>query len=1106
LVTLEIPLGPFTEEELQEALVRLKLPADLLEVLPENAQELAHRPRYLGLLAQRRRKLGDYAAVTPEVLHWLDLCDKVGRMRQGRKDWGSAQYQNFLRDLAKRWLDQRFLDEASVREILSTVTLQVPDVLAELRSEGILSGESGNYTVQPDRLALGYGLFLRDALVQASRQGGALKEVFHDLLAPLVEGDEAVDALRAASTLMLVEVAATPSADLSPESTKILDVLLWEWLNSRNLGRRDLEAIHELRKLLFDSLLRCWPEIWGKGRPQRDSRIREIAVMVFGEQAELESTTRNRLHTAIQEWFRLVPLEGGWYQKERTKVELKTEEDDEPAVAEAVASLLRSRVGHISLGYLELQIVEALDVARLQALGLYLVSRAPGLVDPRDLLALTVVGILLEEPIDSGDFWVVRHAAENVPLQWFEREFSRCARRPNGTLGQSLQELIRIADRVDLAEIKERLSRNMKVEDRHVDSDPWPTKQNYKKLLRRSLKSPQETERFAERARELVCDPSLPQLSKEQVLDFTQGLRNRLSERSRSGEMDNLEDFDKLLPVLAAWMPAFGVEVIDQFLRRLPSRIQKGQRALLLALRGHSTLARGHVRKALQETLRLSRSRSKDWRAAQRELTLALLPAATLEETVTLLATEEEKREHKETFRLAGALRTPADRRALVDLLKSTRSPMRSRRLRDLLALAGGAPLPETEVKAICRTLIKGGDLDICAALQLADKSRVEGIDPSLIFPISRSEVAAKTFAPDYASHLLIERCNHEQIKDHLDDYWRAKSAARSPEDAQAFLDEISCSLAEYKERRGGIGHRWEKYDLPREIVLHLDRERIAEWTQAFDSWDGAGWRSWGGLIRPTFGWCLTNVAAEQARKLWRHVYPFQRRRFGGSSRLTIDGVDWVLHALNRPESDDDLTRSFLTELILDARTDLEIFEIALGARFREVHRLRELAEELCTDPLAEKRARAVAILGWLVEGGEQLRVLWRKDSSLWVREQAEIALKRHASESWARRWLEQFLSSKATIDRWAAGQLFLACADQRIDAWAWKQIREGKLQRRLKGEALLLLMATQGRAAKEADKLNTTLLGYTVNELSRVAHPWRRDDEWILDRYGRRD
>jgi hypothetical protein len=129
LLTAEIPLGPFTTEELQEALARWRLPADFLETLPESARKLAHRPRYLGLLAQHRQQLGDYAVVTPEVLHWLDLCDKVGRTRKGREDWEPAQYQGLLRNLAKRWLDHRFLDEASVREIVGSLTTQVPNVL-----------------------------------------------------------------------------------------------------------------------------------------------------------------------------------------------------------------------------------------------------------------------------------------------------------------------------------------------------------------------------------------------------------------------------------------------------------------------------------------------------------------------------------------------------------------------------------------------------------------------------------------------------------------------------------------------------------------------------------------------------------------------------------------------------------------------------------------------------------------------------------------------------------------------------------------------------------------------------------------------------------------
>jgi len=106
--------------------------------------------------------------------------------------------------------------------------------------------------------------------------------------------------------------------------------------------------------------------------------------------------------------------------------------------------------------------------------------------------------------------------------------------------------------------------------------------------------------------------------------------------------------------------------------------------------------------------------------------------------------------------------------------------------------------------------------------------------------------------------------------------------------------------------------------------------------------------------------------------------------------------------------------------------------------------------------------------------------------------------------DSWTRTYLERFLTSRTTIERWAAGQQFLACADKRINAWAWKRVfREGKVQRRIKGEAFLLLMAAEDRTKKKAEELKPYFLGYTVNELSHVAHPWRRNDEWILDRFG---
>ncbi|HEX3528679.1 MAG TPA: hypothetical protein VH988_16575 [Thermoanaerobaculia bacterium] len=1074
----EVPLGPFDDEELRDALALLKLPADFLESLPPSARSLARRPRYLGLLVAHRLRLKDYAAVTAEVLHWLDLCDKVGQ-REGMVDWGPSQYQAFLRDLAQQWLDQKFLGEAEVRRLLKDLTAEVPRVLADLRSQGALCGDLGNYTVEPSRLTMGYALFLRDALIKSSRQKEDLKETLDSCLAPQPDGDEAVDALRAASTLMLVEVAAAGGREggSSVESLEVLDTVLEKWLGSRNLSKQDLEAIYELRRLLFEPLFRNWRSIWHTAK--RRNRLREIVFMVFGEAVQANGEEKSRLRQAVREWFRFVPLEGSWLQRARAKTERKTDTANVAAKA-AVAPRLRHRVALPCLGHLGLQIVEGLDVLDLQSLGLYLVSRAPDLVGPDDLLAFVIVRIVLEERIGSGDLWAVRRALEAAPSSWFEQEISRPTAEPNDPLAKALRMLVQIAGRADLQPVGERLRQGLEEE---------------------------------EQASDLLGDPALAPLPEAEQIAFAQTLEHQLSEEGRAGGRKMLSDLDDLCPAMAARAPDLGAKVIVQALQDISRDIQEGRQLSLLELRGHAALAGGEARKDLRRALRLSRRRNERQWVEQREITLALLPSATAVETMALLVDQKERWQHKQTLALAGFLSTVADRKVLVEALQATQDPHRKSLLRSLLAAAGGSPcLPVREIAAIRRTLRAGKALEVTSALALAVQQRIESIDLKLLLPIASGEVAAwsdakeqdRTQAADHASRLMIRNYPHEQIKDHLDDSWRAISAARRPEDARDFLDEISTDLKHYEAQRAGIFPHWQGHDLPSELMIHLDARRVAEWTRAFTAWDGSGWRWLGGLIRPTFDWCLRN-AAGQARVLWPQVYPFQRRRFGGGSRLYSHGLDWVLVALNQPESDDGLARGFLADLILDARTDLELLEIALGARCQDKQRLHGLARDLSADPRAEARARAAAILGWLGEGQEQLEALRSQDPSVWVREQAEIALSRQSLEAWAESWFEKFLRAEGVADRWAAGRLFLECADRRVDAWDWERILGENLGRRLKGEALLLLWAAQDRAAARSDQLKETFLGYRVSELSALAYPWRLDDEWILDRYGRR-
>jgi hypothetical protein len=77
----EIQIGPYDNAEFRVALKLQEFPADYLQAIPENAREMVRRPRYFDLVIKHKDTLGRYDAITPEVLGWLDLCDKIRSKR-----------------------------------------------------------------------------------------------------------------------------------------------------------------------------------------------------------------------------------------------------------------------------------------------------------------------------------------------------------------------------------------------------------------------------------------------------------------------------------------------------------------------------------------------------------------------------------------------------------------------------------------------------------------------------------------------------------------------------------------------------------------------------------------------------------------------------------------------------------------------------------------------------------------------------------------------------------------------------------------------------------------------------------------------------------------
>ena len=287
----------------------------------------------------------------------------------------------------------------------------------------------------------------------------------------------------------------------------------------------------------------------------------------------------------------------------------------------------------------------------------------------------------------------------------------------------------------------------------------------------------------------------------------------------------------------------------------------------------------------------------------------------------------------------------------------------------------------------------------------------------------------------------------------------------------------------------------WREEVFPQALVDSLPVERFEGWCGLLiaDPVRAGIW--WGGVLRPLFVRALSE-GRRIALQLWPLLAPFARGPTRPEIRFICDGIDWVLHVLADPSMDDELASELLERLVLDCRSDLELFEVILGARFRDPRRLSRLVTRLLSSEDVETRERAVRLAGWLGGFEETLKVAGTSDPSLGVRRMAEAALQDVDEESWAHYWLDAFLRGESPEERWGAGQLFLACADRRVETWARERLTKVKETRR-RGEGHLLLEAT-GREMDQKDrKLRDRFLAFKVRELTDTCYPWQGKREW---------
>lgn len=286
----------------------------------------------------------------------------------------------------------------------------------------------------------------------------------------------------------------------------------------------------------------------------------------------------------------------------------------------------------------------------------------------------------------------------------------------------------------------------------------------------------------------------------------------------------------------------------------------------------------------------------------------------------------------------------------------------------------------------------------------------------------------------------------------------------------------------------------WREEVFPQQLVDALPLARFERWCRLLLANNRKATVWWCGLLQPLF-WRALVGGNPIARELWSMVEPFNRPA-SPEVRFTWDGIDWVLQALAEPTMNDSVASELLERLVLECRSDLELFEVVLGSRVRDPARLSRLVARLLTREEAETRQRAVRLAGWLGGFAEELRRASVSDPSLAVQRIAADSLQEQDEEIWAKHWFAAFLADGSPEERWSAGQLFLACADRRVEVWAQAQVQSATSSRR-RGEAHLLLEAVRSEAGEKERRLRDRFLGLKLRELAEVCYPWQARRVW---------
>jgi hypothetical protein len=1146
-----LAIGSFDDTEFAHALNRSGRVRDEISALPASVQDLVRRPRFFQLVLEHSNRFGNFEAINEDVLYWLDISDKLRRDRPGApSSWNEERYQDALLAFARKSIERHPLQWSDVLEVLESQTRLEPEVsFGDLFSEGVLEKNGRKFTLRAEHLRTGMGLYILELLESPSVGQEDLREKLLDLLSPYNDDDTAAAWLRRASVFALY------SENVSQD---IVDVLVDEWLRSRNRPADDLQQLKSIAPLLLRPLLRLAPRSWTRSTGHRV--LQEISILIFSEEMNRE---KSLIQEFVRGWCRLVPARGPSYVEDK---------DD-------IQETVRTTVIEPGLDKLNLQPQGDSGLLRLQNLALYLESLSPGLLGPEDLLAIVAAHHIPFFFLSESGPWIIRQAAARISCDWFAGWAQLASSDRGSHLSQIVHRFLLLAERADLSDLAVSVEPPATGEDDPFRDHRALDRAGYEDLYQELLGHEERPAAFLGRARYLVIDPSLPPPRGQRLERLREAWKDALADHKLQLEgASTREDhfFRDAVAAVAAWMPEEGADVVRRQIEDLPRRFREGQHWWVLSIRRHAVLAEGGVR----ETLSIAADTpcpEKASTVAPGYALLALLPGMTPTEMVNAIV------HHSLSFEWGGlydfAARLDAATLQIVCLLNldDDTTPRDKTRVYFLLSELGDALLSERQCQLLRRDIEDSDSKLRNGALGVAVCCHAQDLPPNSLLAIAIDKGEnRKTFAPRYAAWLLIQ---DGHFLDHLPPYWQAVGVVVHPARREQLLSEIEgafgvaeemddlsltttytlpfrrqvkpsrgrLSLAEEDKTivlgesegdLGGLGeiaepaeleelfnhdlqiekrnnliqegldallHRreehetaWSSEQFPQELVDALEETRFERWAEVLLRNPRQTWLRWMGLVIPLFRRALLR-GHSSARGLWNLVNPLPHERGLGGIQYLENGIDWIFHELSRPQVDEKLACEFLGMLLLGAHSDRQLFDITLGARCQRQGRVLAVADEFLNNPDTEVRARVVRLLGWLEATEDRLRAIALTDPSLWVRDIAEQALNNRQREGFARHWLGSFLRQDLTREqRWGSGQLFLESVDGSFEAWAYQLVREATLDVRTRGEVLLLLDAAREEIKKRrSGELEKHFLGTEVSDLEQGCHPWRRQRSW---------